>query len=416
MTPLKINTVLIPLLKTKHAKQCRKAMKLGMVAPDLVFGETKEEQASSDTIGAYKVGKRYFALYTDAYVTGEAPVISGYRFVATVDLKGEKPMVRTQPFLDGDVDLSRFHDTDGYCDHCKTRRARNDVLVIQNVETGDLMQLGRNCANDFFGTKDAAQRIACSDWEGAYGNVTDTDTKYESTVRLRRIYEIAAAVVRTFGWVHHKDCKFDNTLTSTKSRVWSNLFPWVGMDPDCAVTVLPEDEAEAEIVMAWLQDKFLSVPDGQGNDFIRNVQAAVEGQDSVPYVRVSNLNYLIWGIAGYKRDLQKDADERRRKAELAKQVTVSEFVGAVGARSEMTLTLTFKRAFGSEFGVRYLQKFTDPDGNVIIWWGTNETSERTIVGNTYVFKATIKSHDIYEEMKQTTVTRAALISGDLEEE
>jgi hypothetical protein len=417
MTPMKINTVLIPLMKKKHEKQCRKAAKLGMVAPDLVLGDTKEERAAFDTIGSYKVGKGlYFALYTEVYVSGDAPVISGHRFIATVDLKGEKPMVRKQPFLEDDVDLARFHTTDGRCDHCNTIRGRNDVLVIQNVETGELMQLGRNCANDFFGTKDAAQRIACSDWEGAYGNITDTTVKYENSVNLRRIYEIAAAVVRTHGWVHHRDCKFDNSLSSTKSRVWDNLFPWSDMNPDRLVTVLPEDEEEAEVVMAWLQEKFLSVPTSEANDFIRNVQAAVEGQDSIPYVRVSNLNYVIWGIAGYTRDLQKDAEERRIKAEQATLLASSDHVGTIGDRVEMTLRLVFKHALGSEFGIRYLQKFTDPDGNVVIWWGTNETSARTKVGDTYVFKATIKSHDIYEGMKQTTVTRAALIAGDLEEE
>ena len=85
-------------------------------------------------------------------------------------------------------------------------------------------------------------------------------------------------------------------------------------------------------------------------------------------------------------------------------------------RGDFTLTLQFKRAFGGEYGVRYLQKFVDADGNVIVWWGTNDVAAGTVVGNTYVFKATIKSHDVYEGVKQTTLTRATLVEGELKEE
>lgn len=256
--------------------------------------------------------------------------------------------------------------------------------------------------------------LSCSDWVNAYGNITDPSVKYEGTVAVNRIYEVAAAVVRQFGWVHQKDVTCDNTLTSTKSRVWANLFPWPSMPESERVGVTAEDKDEAQVVMQWLRDKFLNVPAVGASDFVRNVQAAVEGQDSdFPYVRNSNLNFLIWGIAGYKRDLQKDAEDRRRKAELAQQVGSSDFVNKVGDRTDFTLTLTFKRAIGSAFGVCYMQKFTDQHGNVVIWWGTNDVSERTIVGNTYIFKATVKAHETFAEVKQTVITRAALLQGEL---
>ena len=123
---------------------------------------------------------------------------------------------------------------------------------------------------------------------------------------------------------------------------------------------------------------------------------------------------MIWGIAGYKRDLQKDAEERRRKAEQEKQGAVSEYVGVPGKREDFTITLTFKRAFGSDYGVKYLQKFVDATGNVVVWWGTNNVAAATVIGNTYTFKATVKSHEEYNGCKQTTVTRAVFISGELE--
>lgn len=416
MNPMMINTALKSLFLKKVSKVNNKASKLGMAPVDIEFGATVELDSSPDKVGAYKVQdskgrNKWVALYTEVTIVGDAPVIDGWKLIAVVDLRGEKPMVREVPFVQNSG-VSKYFDTDCRCDHCNTLRARNDVLVIENAE-GEQMQLGRNCAADFFGTSDATQRLSVCDWIDAYDETGESIPRGEQSVGVARMYAVAAAVVRTFGWVSHRDVEFDNTLTSTRSRVWANLFPWPQMPAEDKVTVTEKDEAEAEVVMQWLNDKFLSVEDG--NDFQRKVQASVEG-DNVPYVRLRNLNMLIWGIAGYQRDLQKDAEKRRIQREKLKQAGQSDYVGTVGERREFRLTLQFKRGFGSEFGVKYLQKFVDEDGNVIVWWGTNDVSAQTVVGNTYLFKATIKGHDEYEGVKQTCLTRAALIEGELQED
>ena len=419
-----VNTAVKPLLLKKAQKMASKAHKLGMGAPVIRFGETVERMVDADTIGAYvrqdeKGKRRYYAMFQRVLAEGEAPVIGGYRYIATVDLTGSKPLVKTQPYFDGSVDLTPFHDTDGHCDHCNTQRARNDVLIIQNVETGELMQLGRNCANDFFGTKDALARVAVSDWAGAYGNVTDPHGHAEPTIPVSYLFTMAAAVVRTFGWVHHRDCKLDNTLQSTKGRVWGNLFPGPHMPAEDKVTITAEDRAEAEMVMDWLQRRFLDKPADECSDFERNVQAVCEGEGATLRVKMKNLNYLIWGIAGYKRDLQKEAEERRKKREAEERRKAglsSQHLGTVGERRDFTMTLEFKRAFGSEYGVRYMQKFVDANDNVLVWWGTNDTAARTVVGETYTFTATVKAHEVYEDTKQTVLTRAKLVEGSLKEE
>lgn len=416
MEPILINTAMKALFEKKVARTNNKAVKLGMKPVDFIYGETREEGCSPDTIGAYRTAKgKTVALYTEVTLIGEAPVIEGYEFIATVDLRGSSPMVKRQPFTAEDVDLSSYFENDGHCDHCNSIRMRNDVLILREVATGKLIQIGRNCAADFFRSKSASAMVAVSDWVEAYGNVTDPSGRAEPYTSVQRMYEVAAAVVRVFGWVRHQDVTFDNTLRSTRSRVWANLFPWPKMPAEDRVTVTDEDVAEAALVMDWLRNRFLDKPVAECNDFERNVKAAVEvlGEGMLLMVRDRNLNFLIWGIAGYKRDLQKEAEERRRQAEKAAQVKESDFVGTVGERREFALTLQFKRAFGSDFGVRYMQKFTDVDGNVVVWWGTNETAAQTVVGNTYVLKATIKGHEVYEGCKQTMLTRATLIEGEL---
>jgi len=413
-----INTALKSLFLKKLDKMNNKALKLGMPPVAVEFGETTEMPCGTDTIAAYKAmvdGKmRHVALYTEVAILGDAPIINGWRLVAVVDLMGTKPVVKKVPFA-VTADLTRFFDTDAHCDHCNTCRARKDVLVVQSVETDETMQIGRNCAADFFGTTDATQRLSVSDWIDSYGQGSESNLPVgEVTVSVRRIYEVAAACVRQWGWVHASDAKCDDALTSTKSRVWNNLFPWLDMAAEDKCTVTAEDAAEAEVVMAWLNDRFLSKNPADCTDFERNMQAVVEGE-GVQYVRYSNINFLIWGIAGYKRDLQKDADERRRKMEQERISATAQYVGTIKDRRDFTMTLTFKRAFGSEYGVKYMQKFLDDEGNVLVWWGTNETAERTIVGERYTLKATIKDHQIYGGCKQTVLTRATLVEGVLKE-
>jgi hypothetical protein len=418
---LVLNTAVTHLFEKKVDRVNRKAAKLGMAPVSYTLGETFEKKVDADTIGSYlkvdeKTGKKVrVALYTEVALEGEAPVIEGYQFIATVDLRGNTPMVKRHPAAPKDIDLTEFFNNDGHCDHCGWNRNRHDVLILRNTETGELIQIGRSCAADFFRSKDASAMVAVSDWIEAYGNVTETSSRAEPATSVLRMFEVAAAVVRKFGWVSSKAVWEDDSLIPTRGRVWANLFPWPKMRAEDRVKVTDEDREEAKVVMDWLRRRFLDKPLEDCNEFERNVKAAVEGTETMPLVRDKNLNYLIWGIAGYKRDLQKEAEERRRRMEKAKLIAESEWVGTLKKREDFTATLQSKRGFGTQFGVKYLLNFRDDDGNVIVWWGTNDTAARMVVGNTYTIKATVTKHDEYRGVKQTTVSRAALVKGELEE-
>lgn len=423
--PLLINVAVKGLFEKKVERTNRKARKLGMPPVTFTYGETHEKVVGRDTMGSYittdERGRRIrVALYIEVFLHGEAPVIEGYEFIATVDLRGSSPMIKRQPFTAPDVDLRDFFENDGHCDHCGWNRNRKDVLILREQETGNLIQIGRSCAADFFRSKEAAAMVAVSDWIEAYGNVSENSPRAEPMTSVERMFQVAAAVVRTFGWVHHRDLDEDNTLRSTRSRVWQNLFPNPQIRakyPDDYVVVEKQDEEEAQIVMEWLHRRFLDKPVEDCSEFERNVKAAVEylGENKTPFVRDKNLNYLIWGIAGYKRDLQREAEERRRKKEQAKLAAQSGYVGSVGERREFTATLEFKRGFGTQYGVKYVLKLRDDEGNVIVWWGTNDTAARMVVGNRYTIKARIKKHDTYNGVKETTVSHAKLIEGELGE-
>lgn len=411
MEPLIINAALTFAFKAKVEKMNRKAAKLGMPEVDYTFGNSFEQPVGTDTIGSYETEvdgkKRRVALYREVFLHGEAPVIEGYEFVATVDLRGAKPMVKRQPFTAEDANLTPFFENDGHCDHCGFNRQRNDVLILREVATGKLIQIGRSCAADFFRSKNANAMVAVCDWVDAYGNVSENSPRTEPYMTVRRLFETCAAVVRTFGWVHQRDAEFSD-LRSTKGRVWQNLFPVPEQRqkfPEDYVTITDEDRAETDTLIEWADRKFFSAD--AKSDFEYNVQAAVEDWNGTLMIRERNLNFLIWMIAGYKRDLQKEAEERRKRAERAKQVEASDWVGDVGQRSEFDLTVQFTRTFDGQYGARRMVKLADADDNVFVWWGTNDFAFSMEIGSTYKVKATIKKHDEYNECKQTVITRVA---------
>ena len=226
----------------KVAKLNRRADKLGMPHVQFDYGQSFERGADRETFGSYIVqdenGKdRRVALYREVFIHGDAPVVEGWQFIATVDHKGQTPIVNRQPYTAADVDLHEFECRSNTCDHCGYTRNRNDVLVLRNVATGELMQLGRNCAADFFRSKDASGILSVSDWLSQVSDLSERSPRAEPYMTVQRLFETAAAVVRTFGWVNHKDVEFDNTVMSTRSRTWANLFPWPEMKREDRVVI-----------------------------------------------------------------------------------------------------------------------------------------------------------------------------------
>lgn len=90
-------------------------------------------------------------------------------------------------------------------------------------------------------------------------------------------------------------------------------------------------------------------------------------------------------------------------AELIYDESPSTYVGAVGDR--LDLTLTVKKAIelaDGYYGPSTMHIFTDEEGNEYVWTtGARKLTE----GETYFIKGTVKDHKIYKKTKQTVLTR-----------
>lgn len=101
----------------------------------------------------------------------------------------------------------------------------------------------------------------------------------------------------------------------------------------------------------------------------------------------------------------KSADELTaliEKKAPAIPVPETNYIGNVGDKVTLELTQVACFAFDTKFGISYVNKFKDADGNIVIW----KTSYRVANdGEKVTLKGTIKEHNEFRTEKQTILTR-----------
>ena len=96
------------------------------------------------------------------------------------------------------------------------------------------------------------------------------------------------------------------------------------------------------------------------------------------------------------------------EAEVAKraQNAASAFVGAVGDKIVLTITIERLIPLESQFGTTYINLCRDQQGNVIVYKGNSNIGE---VGETVNVRATVKEHVLYNAASQTVIQRPKLV-------
>ena len=121
---------------------------------------------------------------------------------------------------------------------------------------------------------------------------------------------------------------------------------------------------------------------------------------------------------GEKNDLElwcykhsSDIDEfiKTQQAKHAPK-TASEYVGKIGDNIESALTLkdifTYETHFTYYGETNYIYKFSDENGNTLVW--KTASFQEVEIGNTYTIKGKVKEHSEYNGDKQTTLTRCKI--------
>lgn len=194
--------------------------------------------------------RRFYNVMIDCVI----PKVAGdWVFVARLDHSNDTGnIVRKVP--NTGIELPEAYRTaQPNCDHCKLRRLRRDTFVMHNRQTGEFIQLGATCLNDYFG-HDVFRIAQMAELLGYAAELAGGYGRYEFGLIDRRCivtedYLAHAAVeVRQFGWVSASAARENDSLISTRERTDNNYFQKVR---EYYVEPTDEDRALAAEALDW---------------------------------------------------------------------------------------------------------------------------------------------------------------------
>jgi hypothetical protein len=330
-------------------------------------------------------------------VTGASPRLNGWHFIGAIDVMSDEEnqfvgnLLRSIPGVEMP---ERFRTEPMHCDHCNLRKNWKSTFVVRH-DDGTHKQVGRQCLKDFTGHKSPEMLVRLAEilmnvgrllsdaedeeWEGGsyhgkrYYNVEDI---------LRRV----ACIVRIDGW---KPKSFEVRSTASTLTCWLLANGSSGEEMDRAYPISEADKVTAAQALDWMADLVTS---DRLNDYEHNLYLLSQ----VGSVEHKRFGLLASAIPAFMRAHEREVMTKREQA-------VSQYVGEIGKRTEMTLALAKTSPFDSSYGTRTLCKYADEQGNVVVWWASGSVD--MAVGTKIKVKVTVKKHEEYIGVKQTSVSR-----------
>jgi hypothetical protein len=361
-------------------------------------------------------------------VTGETPKLNGWQFVATLQHGEEGNILRVVPGFEESLP-EEFRTSDpSRCDHCHINRYRVDTYVVYNDELGYCdtvddpnrwQQVGSSCLRDFLGHQNPHKYAEMATWMSLIREAADTLSERggwgpngPSMLLLQSALEwVAESVIRS-GWVSRGKAREDNRLYATADRAldamenaakgrtctWKTCRDY----EKCEVHFTPSDAAKklAETALEWGRE-WAEAKYGKDNenDYAWNLHVALAG-DSID-MRSFGIAASVIGV--YQREMTRLAKER-----AAAENTTSEWIGKVGDKLTLTLTVDAVKYLNSDFGTTSLITYHDADNNVVNWFASKYLSVE--VGKTVTVKGTVKGLNEFRGVRQTTLTRVKEIA------
>jgi len=324
-------------------------------------------------------------------ITGVAPKLPGWSFIATLDYDQHAGLiVRGYP---GATPVDRTELREGWCDHCQTNRMRTVTYVMRNDETGEQVQVGSSCIKDFTGWTALPYMSAdkdVSEFSGGFGGAP-------KDVTVLSALAISWACVTEYGF------KRSNEAGATKGMVMDVIDPPKpsknNADYLAELQRISKHSEEMYIKAEELRQFILSDNFSGYSDYVVNMKAIVDTKK----VSFRNLGLLASAPQAWARFLEKTFIQK-----VEKQESPSKHVGSIKERMTLTLTIESVTFISGDYGVSSLYRMSDAEGNVFKWFSSNGILDE-MISETVTIIGTVKAHDEWKGVPQTSLTRCKLV-------
>lgn len=278
------------------------------------------------------------------------------------------------------------------CEHCGTNHRRKITYIVRH-ENGEEKQIGRTCLKDYCGID--PNRVGyvseiCDILEDEWDieRYDFVGKGYSPAYDVVEVIALAMTIIKKQGYVKSDE---------PNGNKWKMI--------DEIGKYLPTDEEK---------NKAKEIADGIAA--MDNETAFKAGLNNVRsmvlsgYCTGKHFGYLAFAPIAYEKYIEKQNREREFAEKKQEEAAASNWVGEVGKRIEVVVSIKLLTSWETQYGMTYLYKMVDENGNVFIWYASKRFGKFDPDGAWEDFlqakiKATIKDHTERDGVKQTVVTR-----------
>jgi hypothetical protein len=409
MTTTELKTFKIPTenlhnFDVKFGRLVRKAVKLHLDAPSYRITKTWIRPATIEDNG--KVTRPSIELNT-VIVSGAAPTLPGYRFLAVLEHAEEGIFIHRVPGTDDVLIRADLRSSKPVCEHCKTARTRTETFVVEHIDTHQQLSVGRQCIADFLGGESPERIAAWAECIAAFCSGHDDEERDiggrgTTSWSLGAYLGYVVKVANKDGWLSRTKAKEQGFWAgSTADLAFSGMSP---TNEEAKVEFLKdygpmtvEDNEKGLALLRWVEEYLDTLPETEfeASEYLYNVRLIVNAGDV--RIRTSGIAASIFRIR--QRALETEVAERSRTRRCA----TSNYVGEPKQRLTFSNLLLEKVIdIQGDYGCTHLHIFIDSAGNELKWFATRECLD---TGKAYNVKGTIKKHEEYKGVKATLLNR-----------
>jgi hypothetical protein len=276
------------------------------------------------------------------------------------------------------------------CEHCNNNRQRNKTVLLQD-NTGNIKQVGTTCIKEYTGIDGIdiinnyidIHDIILEELQADYEKI-GSYPRYEKTIDY-----LASCIQLITESGYNKE--------TTKYKAWEIA----GTDRQDKKYF----DTATKVIEYFKNSTFT-----ESQDFLNNIKLYL----SQEYTKMSG--FVAYAYIAYQKQIEY---EQKKQAENENKKP-SEFIGKIGDKIEIELTLKKRIAYETNYtyygGTSYIYIFEDNKGNTYKWNSSNflekiVNSECIAINenDSLKLKGSIKAHEEYKEQKQTVLTRCKIV-------
>ena len=299
----------------------------------------------------------------------------------------------------GDVP-QEYHNTSMYCEHCSSNRSRKSVIIIEDLESGTVKQVGKTCVKKYLGSGFEMLANLLLTIDDIIPDESDHEyygySIFSKYVDLRKYLYYCLKDIKARGYTKRDYYNRDVEPTSNKAL---DLYD----DNKNAIVDLTEVDKAIAVYKEFASSK--------NDDFSHNVVTLL----STPYIERRYINMVAF-VPTFLLNKRKFEAEKKAKEEQKAKFNSSlsnEYIGNVGDKVSTTVRLIHYRYYETHFTYKgetnCIYTFMDTNGSLIQWKTQKDITDdldKAIEDKTlFNIKGTVKECKEFRERFYTVLTR-----------